>query len=84
MFGTGSFEVLGVENPSVLAFLRKPATETGVTGAAGDVVEDVVLCVNNLCRFAQPAEIVLTPYAGHVPSCHEQIWASISWGRRQL
>ena len=37
LFGTGSFEVLSAENPSVLAFLR-----------AGCRATDVVLCVNNL------------------------------------
>jgi maltose alpha-D-glucosyltransferase/alpha-amylase len=67
VFGTGELELLGVENPSVMAFLRKPDREVTAKQLQGDVVEDVVLCVNNLSRFAQPAEIVLTPYAGHVP-----------------
>ncbi|MEO6120900.1 MAG: maltose alpha-D-glucosyltransferase, partial [Acidimicrobiales bacterium] len=54
LFGTGSFEVIPVDNPSVLTYVR---TE-------GD---DVVLCVNNLSRFAQPAELPLQRFAGKVP-----------------
>jgi maltose alpha-D-glucosyltransferase / alpha-amylase len=54
LFGTGTFEVVNVENPSVLAFTR----------AEGD---DIVLCVNNLSRFAQPAELPLQAYAGKQP-----------------
>ncbi|HET9442709.1 MAG TPA: maltose alpha-D-glucosyltransferase [Acidimicrobiales bacterium] len=51
LFGTGSFEVVNVDNPSVLAFVRKQG-------------DDVVLCVNNLSRFAQPAELPLQQFAG--------------------
>ncbi|MGH9165769.1 MAG: maltose alpha-D-glucosyltransferase [Acidimicrobiales bacterium] len=54
LFGTGSFEVIPVDNPSVLAYLR----------SEGD---DLVLCVNNLSRFAQPAELPLQRFAGKVP-----------------
>ncbi|MDQ6927062.1 MAG: maltose alpha-D-glucosyltransferase [Actinomycetota bacterium] len=54
IFGTGSFEVLPAENPSVLAFVRQ----------YGD---DIVLCVNNLSRFAQPAELQLGRFAGRTP-----------------
>ncbi|MBV9253675.1 MAG: maltose alpha-D-glucosyltransferase, partial [Actinobacteria bacterium] len=54
LFGTGSFEVLPVENPSVLAYIRREG-------------DDTVLCVNNLSRFAQPAELPIQQYAGTVP-----------------
>ena len=54
LFGTGSFEVIPVDNPSVLTYVR----------CEGD---DVVLCVNNLSRFAQPAELPLQRFAGKVP-----------------
>ena len=55
VFGTGTFEVLHAENPSVLAYLRaRRAT-------------DIVLCVNNLSRFAQPCELMLEQLAGQVP-----------------
>jgi maltose alpha-D-glucosyltransferase / alpha-amylase len=54
VFGQGSFEVLHAENPSVLAYLRQ-------------LDDDLVLCVNNLSRFAQPVELMLTDFAGKVP-----------------
>jgi maltose alpha-D-glucosyltransferase/alpha-amylase len=59
VFGTGTFEVLSAENPSVLAFLR--------TGLGDDGEEDIVLCVNNLSRFAQPVELQLGRYTGKTP-----------------
>jgi maltose alpha-D-glucosyltransferase/alpha-amylase len=54
IFGTGTFEVLPAENPSVLAFVRQ----------YGD---DIILCINNLSRFAQPAELQLARFAGRTP-----------------
>ncbi|MBW3614053.1 MAG: alpha-glucosidase C-terminal domain-containing protein, partial [Actinobacteria bacterium] len=54
LFGTGSFEVVNVDNPSVLAYVRQQD-------------DDVVLCVNNLSRFAQPAELPLQHLAGRTP-----------------
>jgi maltose alpha-D-glucosyltransferase / alpha-amylase len=54
LFGIGSFDVLSAENPSVLAFIR-------------ELGDDVVLCVNNLSRFAQPVELSLQRFAGRTP-----------------
>jgi maltose alpha-D-glucosyltransferase / alpha-amylase len=54
VFGTGSFEPLHAENPSVLAYLRQDD-------------DDTVLCVNNLSRFPQPCELMLEHLAGKVP-----------------
>jgi len=54
VFGTGSFEVIPSENPSVLAFVRQEGP-------------DIVLCVYNLSRFAQPAELPLQRFDGKVP-----------------
>ena len=54
VFGTGSFEVIPSENPSVLAYVRQ----------LGD---DIVLCVFNLSRFAQPAELPLQRFEGKIP-----------------
>ena len=54
LFGTGSFEVIPTENPSVLAYIRCED-------------DDLVLCVNNLSRFAQPAELPLQRFDGKVP-----------------
>ncbi|MDQ2754213.1 MAG: maltose alpha-D-glucosyltransferase [Actinomycetota bacterium] len=57
VFGTGSFEVVSSENPSVLAYVR--------TGPEGGL--DTVLCVCNLSRVAQPAELPLQRWEGKVP-----------------
>ncbi len=54
VLGFGSLEVLSAENPSVLAFLRQ----------LGD---RIMLCVNNLSRFAQPVELHLARLSGKVP-----------------
>jgi maltose alpha-D-glucosyltransferase/alpha-amylase len=57
----GAFELLEVENPSVLAYLRRGLDYDE------DGHEDVVLCVANLSRFAQPAELQLSHLAGKQP-----------------
>ena len=54
LFGTGSFEVMPADNPSVLAYIRQQD-------------DDIVLCVNNLSRFAQPAELPLQRFDGRTP-----------------
>ncbi|HZB97147.1 MAG TPA: maltose alpha-D-glucosyltransferase [Candidatus Sulfotelmatobacter sp.] len=54
VFGLGSFEALPAANPSVFAFLRFHE------GA-------VVLCVNNLSRFAQPVELDMRRFNGVTP-----------------
>ncbi len=59
VFGLGTFEVLSVQNPSVLAFVRRAMGDDGV--------EDIMLCINNLSRFSQPAELQLAHLAGKVP-----------------
>ncbi|HEX7165741.1 MAG TPA: maltose alpha-D-glucosyltransferase [Acidimicrobiales bacterium] len=56
VFGTGSIEFLSVDNPSVLAYVRCDG-ETG----------DTILCVNNLSRFAQPAELPMQTFDGLTP-----------------
>ena len=53
-FGLGTYGELTSSNPSVLAFVRE----------FGD---DVVLCVNNLSRFAQPVELDLRRFQGRTP-----------------
>ena len=59
VFGTGAFEVLDVANEAVLAFLRRQPRDDGP--------EDIVLCVNNLSKVAQPVELDLSSLAGKVP-----------------
>ena len=54
VFGEGAFEALDAANPSIFAFLRSSA-------------DHVVLCVNNLSRFAQPVELDLRRFQGRTP-----------------
>ncbi len=54
VFGLGDYSEPGSSNPSVLAYIRE----------FGD---DRVLCVANLSRFAQPAELDLRRFRGIVP-----------------
>ncbi len=54
VFGRGEFQVLEVNNPSIFAFVRSSPDE-------------VVLSVNNLSRFSQPAALDLGRFAGKVP-----------------
>ncbi len=59
-FGLGSYTELSSTNPAVLAFLR----EAPGTGGADD---DLVLCVHNFSRFAQPTELDLRSFSGRHP-----------------
>jgi len=54
VFGLGGFESLNATNPSVFAYLRTSE-------------DHVVLCVNNLSRFAQPVELDLRRFDGMTP-----------------
>jgi maltose alpha-D-glucosyltransferase / alpha-amylase len=54
VFGEGTFEALDASNPSVFAFLRCNH-------------DNIVLCVNNLSRFAQPVELDLRRFNGYTP-----------------
>jgi maltose alpha-D-glucosyltransferase/alpha-amylase len=54
VFALGSFEGLRSGNPRVLAHIRKHE-------------EEIVLCVHNLSRSAQPVELDLSEYRGFVP-----------------
>jgi maltose alpha-D-glucosyltransferase / alpha-amylase len=59
LFATGAFEVLPADNPSILAYARfDPAAE----GHGRSVI-----CVNNLSRFAQSAELGVGRFSGAVP-----------------
>jgi maltose alpha-D-glucosyltransferase/alpha-amylase len=60
MLGTGTIEFLSVDNPSVLAYVRKSRQQGGEAA-------DTILCVNNLSRFAQPAELPMQVYDGLTP-----------------
>ncbi|MFN2569516.1 MAG: maltose alpha-D-glucosyltransferase [Candidatus Dormibacteria bacterium] len=54
VFGEGGFQALDPSNPSIFAFLRT-------------LDDQVVLCANNLSRFAQPAELDLRRFSGMTP-----------------
>ncbi|HET9206039.1 MAG TPA: maltose alpha-D-glucosyltransferase [Burkholderiaceae bacterium] len=53
-FGRGRFTMLHPGNRKILAYLR-------------ELDDEVVLCVANVSRFAQPVELELAPYRGRVP-----------------
>jgi maltose alpha-D-glucosyltransferase / alpha-amylase len=53
-FGRGTMQFLEVPNRKVLAYVR-------------EYEEDVILCVANVSRFAQPAELDLSRFEGYVP-----------------
>jgi maltose alpha-D-glucosyltransferase/alpha-amylase len=75
VFGTGSFEVVSLENPSVLAYVRTLETgarpgltlDGGGAGGPGEPGLDIVLCVCNLSKLAQPAELPLQKWEGRIP-----------------
>ncbi|MGW0922649.1 alpha-glucosidase C-terminal domain-containing protein, partial [Streptomyces sp. NPDC002755] len=59
-FGLGTYTELQSSNPAVLAFLREaPLTKDGE--------DDLVLCVHNFSRFAQPTELDLSRFKGRYP-----------------
>ena len=62
-FGRGSFETLDPNNRRVLVFLRRYRDE-------------VILCVNNLSRFAQFVELDLREFTGQSPL---ELWGNIAF-----
>jgi maltose alpha-D-glucosyltransferase/alpha-amylase len=79
VFGTGTMDVVSTDNPSVLAFVRASvnvgpiaagkgrgddSTSAGDVGGDGAGAADFVLCVSNLSRFAQPAQLPLQRWEG--------------------
>ncbi len=81
VYGTGSIEIVSTDNPSVLAYIRvatgdegearKPraprraSSEPSPEATTGP--GDTVLCVSNLSRFAQPAQLPLQRWEGMTP-----------------
>ena len=66
VFGTGSLEVISTENPSVFAYVRA-APPAGAPTEGEEAPADTVLCVCNLSRFAQPAQLPLQRWENMVP-----------------
>src|SRR6476469_6095655 len=54
VFGLGTYEALSTSNHRIFAHVRKHA-------------DDVVLCVHNVARSAQPVELDLSAYEGRFP-----------------
>src|SRR5713101_3299876 len=71
VFGTGRFDAISTENPSVLAYVRTllppSEDEDEALSEAEPQPSDLVLCVCNLSRFAQPAELPLQRFDGKTP-----------------
>jgi maltose alpha-D-glucosyltransferase/alpha-amylase len=67
VFGTGKFETISVDNPSVLAYLRSDPERLEGEEGAPERMGDTVLCVQNLSRFAQPVELPLSRFEGRRP-----------------
>ena len=61
VLGTGELEVISSANPSVLAFVRSAPDQP----QRGPV--NPVLCVHNLSKLAQPAELHVERWAGRQP-----------------
>ncbi|MGC8462310.1 MAG: maltose alpha-D-glucosyltransferase [Acidimicrobiales bacterium] len=57
VFGTGEIDILACSNPAVLAFVRFDERSES----------NPMLCLHNLSRFAQPAELFLGRWAGRQP-----------------
>nr|MDQ4030702.1 alpha-glucosidase C-terminal domain-containing protein [Actinomycetota bacterium] len=54
VFGLGTYEPLPTDNQRIFAHVRR-------------YEDDIVLCVHNLARSAQPVQLDLSTYAGRVP-----------------
>ena len=63
VFGTGSVQIVPSANPSVLAFVRADRR----TPDAEREVSHPVLCVHNLSRMAQPANLDVAGWVGRQP-----------------
>lgn len=57
-FGRGSLKILSPANRRILAYLREYHS---------DESHEIILCVNNMSRAAQAAELDLTAFAGKIP-----------------
>ena len=54
MFGFGTYEPISTSNPRIFALIRR-------------FQDDIVLCVHNLARSAQPVQLDLGQFEGLVP-----------------
>jgi maltose alpha-D-glucosyltransferase/alpha-amylase len=59
VFGRGTQQFLAPDNRKILAYTREYRGD--------DITEEIVLCVANLSRFAQPVSLDLARFAGMIP-----------------
>jgi maltose alpha-D-glucosyltransferase/alpha-amylase len=64
VFGTGSLEILEVDNPSVLGYVRAWQDPDGTSPPTG---AELVVCLFNLSRFPQAAGVDLSRFTGYRP-----------------
>jgi len=64
VFGTGSLEMLEVDNPSVLGYVRAWQDPEGTSPSTG---AELVVCLFNLSRFPQAAGVDLSRFSGQRP-----------------
>ena len=67
VFGTGRFEALSVDNPSILAYFRSEPERLAGDDGGPERIGDTVMCVHNLSRFAQPVQLPLGRFEGRQP-----------------
>ncbi len=67
VFGTGRFDVVDVDNRSILAYVRSNPERPPDDTDEGERTGDTVLCVHNLSRLAQPCELPLARFDGRRP-----------------
>ncbi len=60
VFGRGTLEFLNPDNRKILAYLRRYDRRDGTP-------PEIVLCIANLSRFAQPVSLDLAEFAGMIP-----------------
>ena len=81
VFGTGTFDLVPCANPSILAYVRSPQPQSdpaprprrtgrsrrGAGANRSDGSDNPVLCVHNLSRLGQPAELHVERWVGRQP-----------------
>jgi maltose alpha-D-glucosyltransferase/alpha-amylase len=67
VFGRGTQHFLSPDNRKILAYIREYNGGDGASSDKRDDGHEIVLCVANLSRFAQPVSLDLSRFAGMVP-----------------
>ncbi len=67
VFGRGTLEFLEPENRKILAYIRRLKDDEGTQSETAGAGSEIVLCVANLSRFAQPVSLNLAQFEGMMP-----------------